>query len=67
MSTRILLIVTLVFVGASTGYGFVRSVKPQFQFESSTFRAPLASVSSSNGSTLDEILQELDMRYSICL
>lgn len=67
MSIRILLIVTLTFVSASTGYGFVRHVKPQFQFESSMFRAPLASVSSSNGSTPDEILQELGMRYSTWL
>ena len=61
MWTRILLVVTLAFVIASTGHGFVRPVKPHFQFEPSTLRASLASAG--NGSTLDEILQELHMRY----
>ena len=68
MSTKILMIVTLVFVCTNTGYGFLRHVNPLAHFESSTFKAPMASlasasVASSNGSTLETILKELDKRY----
>lgn len=63
MLARIILVLTLIFVGASIGHGYVQGVKPKFQFDSSTLRASLASVSATNGSTIEEIMQELNEKY----
>ena len=54
-----LLFVTLVFVGTCTGRGHVQWVRPRPSLKSS----PFASVSSTNGSSFEEILKELDVQY----
>ena len=55
-----LLFLTLVFVvGTCTGRGYVQWARPRPSLESS----PFASVSSTNGSSFEEILKELDVRY----
>ena len=59
MQGYFLLFLTLVFVGTCTGRGHVQWARPQSSFESS----PFASVSSTNGSSLEEILKELDAQY----
>ncbi len=56
-----LLFLTLVFVGACTGRGHVQWARPQASLETS----PFASVSSTNGSSIEDILKELDVRYII--
>ena len=55
-----LLFLTLVFVGTCTGRGPVQWARPRPSLESS----PFASVSSTNGSSFEEILKELDVRYA---
>ena len=56
-----LLFLTLVFVGTCTGRGHVQWARPRPSLESS----PFASVSSTNGSSFEEILNELDVQYVI--
>ena len=55
-----LLFLTLIFVGTCTGCGHVQRAKPQPSLDSS----PFASVSTTNGSSIEEILKELDVRYN---
>ena len=57
-----LLFLTLVFVGTSTSGQYVQWHKPQAFVAPQTFEAPLASASATNGSTLEEIMKELDIR-----
>ena len=59
MQGYFLLFLTLVFVGTCTGRGPVQWARPRPSLESS----PFASVSSTNGSSLEEILKELDAQY----
>ena len=51
-----LLFLTLVFVGTCTGRGHVQRARPRPSL-------PFASVSSTNGSSFEEILKELDVQY----
>ena len=61
MQENIFLFLTIVFVATSTSQGYVPHAKPE---HSSAMRAPLASVSVTNGSSLEEIMQELGARTS---
>ena len=54
-----LLFLTLVFVGTCTGRGYVQWARPRPSLVSS----PFASVSSTNGFFIKEILKELDVWY----
>ena len=54
-----LLFLMLVFVGTCTGRGYVQWARPRPSLEFS----PFASVSSTNGSSIEEILKELDVQY----
>jgi hypothetical protein len=58
-----LLLLTLVFVGACTGRGHVQWDRSRASLGSS----PFASASSTNGSSIEEILKELDVRYILFL
>ena len=49
----------MVFIGTCTGRGHVQWARPRPSLESS----PFASVSSTNGSSFEEILKELDVQY----
>lgn len=58
-----LLFLTLIFVGTCTGRGYVQRARPRQPLDSLVSRPPFASVSTTNGSSLEEILKELDVRY----
>ena len=53
------LFLTLIFVGTCTGRGHVQWTRPQPVLDSS----PFAFASTTNGSSFEEILRELDIRY----
>lgn len=66
MLAKFLLVVTLsTVISCSIGHEYyVQRVKPQMLSDSSLVREPLVLASSTNGSTLEDILQELDTRYN---
>ena len=65
MHRYFLLFLTLIFVGTCTGRGHVQRTRPRPPLNSAVTTPPFASVSVSNGSSIEEILKELDVRYNI--
>ena len=55
------LFLTLIFVGTCTGRGHVQWTRPRPSLDSS----PFAAASTTNGSSIEEILKELDVRYFV--
>ena len=66
MQLWFLSIVTLAFASVSAGHRYMQSVKPQYQ--ETIARGQYASATPTNGSTLEDIMRELDLRYytTIC-
>ena len=67
MHRNCLLFLTLIFVGTCTGRGHMQWTRPRPPLDSAVARSPFASVSATNGSSIEEILKELDIRYNIVL
>ena len=68
MQLRILSILALAFACIGTGSAYVPGFKPHLQEtaqESLTASELYASATANNGSTLDDILEELNTRYMV--
>ena len=63
MQANIFLLLSVIFVSTSTGHGYVPRTIPHQDFHPLEIAAVSPSFSSTNGSTHDEIMQELGTRY----